>query len=372
MTRIAYDISRTEAASRARAILERKITDGAKSAVNLIKHVHNSVPADSIVRARALGFDSGENGVSVSWDNGGEHTIHRHALSQMAAKAGIPGAYLSELAGGAEEWKRDLAAEILGRHFIVGQPTDRFLVRAMPDSGEVRGFLSDRYRRLDSRPLLDAFAESCQAVGAVPVDGTVSDTRVALKAMLPMVFEPVPGEVMAMGIEWGNSDFGAARHTARAFFLRVWCLNGAVGEDAFAQVHLGGRLAEDIEFSRRTYELDTKASVSALKDVVKGVLGPSKINAMLAGIKAADEKKVDWRHLRTKLARTLLKSELKAAEDAYNSEDVINLPAGKSLWRASNAVSWIARNTDDPDRRLELERVAGAVLSGKTEVAEAA
>jgi hypothetical protein len=31
----------------------------------------------------------------------------------------------------------------------------------------------------------------------------------------------------------------------------------------------------------------------------------------------------------------------------------------------SNALSWIAGRTDDADRRLELERMAGAVMEGK-------
>ena len=56
-----------------------------------------------------------------------------------------------------------------------------------------------------------------------------------------------------------------------------------------------------------------------------------------------------------------------AVEDAFESEDVINLPAGKSVWRASNAISWIAGRTEDPDRKLELERIAGEVLNGKAD-----
>lgn len=365
-----YNVSKSEASTRARDIMQSKIDKGRASAASLLNHVNTHIPEDSIVRSRALEFTPGESGVGVVYGDT-MRGIHRHALGQMAGKAGIPGAYLAELVSG-EEWQRTLAANVLNEHFHKGQANSKYLTRAT--SGQVRGFLSDRYRRLDSRPLLEAFAESCQAVGAVPVDGVVSDTRVALKAMLPMVFEPVFGEVMCLGIEWGNSDYGAARHAVRAFILRLTCLNGATMEDALAQVHLGRQLSDDIEFSRRTYALDTRASVSALKDVVKGTLGPARVNMLLEGIKAADEKKVEWKNLRTNLARRLLKGELQAVEAAYESEDVINLPAGKSLWRASNAVSWIAGHTDDNDRRLELERIAGEVLSGKrdSEAQEAA
>lgn len=365
-----YQQAASDAARHARAIMEKKIGEGRASAAALLERVHNHVPKDAIVRARALDFAHKDERLVMGFDGGGIG-LHRHALGQVAGKAGIPGAYLAELATGGA-WQKDLAAHVLNQHFSAGQPDARFLVRAV--GGEARGFLSDRYRRLDSRPLLEAFAEACSAVGAVPVDGVVSDTRLALKAFLPMVFEPVPNEVMCLGLEWGNSDFGAARHTVRPMLWRLWCTNKATMEDSLAQVHLGGRLGDDIEFSRRTYELDTKASVSALRDVVRGVLGPAKVNTLLDTIRNANEKKVDWKNLKTSLARRLLKGEMAAVEAAYQSDDVVNLPEGKSVWRASNAISWIAGRTEDSDRRLELERLAGEVVNGKrdSEVAEAA
>jgi hypothetical protein len=175
-------------------------------------------------------------------------------------------------------------------------------------------------------------------------------------------------------VEWGNSDFGAAKHTVRMFIWRLWCTNLATMEDSLAQVHLGRQLGDDIEFSQRTYALDTKTSVSALKDIVKGLLNPAKVNTLLETIKAADAKKVEWKNVKTQLAKKLLKAEMKLVEDAFESEDVINLPAGRSAWRVSNAVSWIAGKVEDADRKLDLQRVAGELVNGKTDAitAEAA
>ena len=82
-------------------------------------------------------------------------------------------------------------------------------------------------------------------------------------------------------------------------------------------------------------------------------------------------KQLDWKTLRTSLAKRLLKGEVDAVESAYKSDDVMNLPAGASVWRASNAVSWIAGRATDPDRKLELERVAGEVLTGNRDRAAA-
>lgn len=359
----------------ARERLEAKIEAGRKSALDLFERVHRDAPRDSLVRGRAIEFKASEKAegrlvLDMRLGDGEIVGIHQHALGQLAQRAGIPGAYLNELVAG-QPWQVGLASTILAKHYGEGEEaSSRFLVRQV--GGQARGVLSDKYRRLDSRPLVEAFAQKCQEVGAVPIDGTVTDTRVALKAIVPTVLEPVPGELIALGVEWGNSDFGNGMHALRAFILRLVCLNGATLENALAQVHLGGRLADEFEMSQRTYELDTKASVSALQDVVHGILAPAKIEQLTAGIRRAHEKGVEWKSVRTALAKRLLKSELDAAQAAYESEDVINLPAGHTMWRASNALSWIAGNTQDTERKLELERLAGELVSGKREVEAAA
>ena len=379
-----YQTAASDAAKHARSIMERKIEEGRASAVKLFDHAHTVVPEDAIVRARALDFTTEKYEAMVPAARGdaarkeerarlvlalgdARRTVHRHALGQVAEKAGVPGAYLTELTTNAKPWQAELAAHVLDQHFRQGNPDARFLARSV--SGELRGFLSDRYRRLDSRPLLDAFAEACGAVGAVPVEGTVTDTRLSLKAFLPMVFEPIENEVMCLGIDWSNSDFGNGKHAVRAMIWRLWCTNKATCEDALAQVHLGGRLGDDIEFSQKTYELDTRTSVSALRDTVKGLLGPAKVNTLLETIKSANEKQIDWRGLKGTLEKKLLKGEMKAVEDAFKSEDVVMLPAGQTAWRASNAISWIAGKTADAERRLELERLAGVVATGTKDAA---
>ena len=52
----------------------------------------------------------------------------------------------------------------------------------------------------------------------------------------------------------------------------------------------------------------------------------------------------------------------KSIADAFAGNDVVNLPPGKTAWRASNAISWIARATEDAEARLDLERLAGAIM----------
>lgn len=352
---------------RAREILEKKINDGRASAINLFERINTEAPKDAIAKGKAITF--AETEASVAMNYGSESaSIHRHALGQLAQRAGVPSTYLAELVGAKETWKRTLGAKILNEHYNTGERDTKYLVRNV--KGQVRGFLSDRFRRLDCRPLAETLAEESQKLGAVPIEGTVSDTRIAMKVLLPSIYEPVPGEVIAFGLEWGNSDFGAALHSVRAFMLRVWCLNGATMENTLGQVHLGRQMGDEIELSQRTYELDTRASISALRDVVRGTLAPKKVEQLCAGIQLAQENQVEWKSVRTALGKKLLKGELEAARKAFESDDVYNLPAGNSMWRVSNAISWLAGQKDvEADRKLELQRLAGQLVDGRSDAA---
>ena len=60
--------------------------------------------------------------------------------------------------------------------------------------------------------------------------------------------------------------------------------------------------------------------------------------------------------------KTFPKHVQKSVVAAFDSADVINLPEGQTAWRASNAISWIARHTEDAEMRLELERAAGSLV----------
>ena len=96
--------------------------------------------------------------------------------------------------------------------------------------------------------------------------------------------------------------------------------------------------------------------------MIDNALAPKNIDALCTTVRAANEAKVEWRQFSSNLGKKLLKEELKSARDAFESDDVINLPAGKSVWRMSNAISWIAGKVEDADRKLELQRMAGDII----------
>lgn len=364
-----YAVATSQAAKVGRDKMEAVINKGRASALAVLEKVQSEVPQDRIAMANRLAVVSNNRGANAQpvgfdlvWPDKTQTRLHDHALVQVAEKSGIYNKFLSDLTGHGQ-WGYDLAAHNINELLL--HTGSRHLIRTVTDSHgpQVRGFLSDRFRRLDSRPLLDAFTSAVQKIGALPLEGFAQDTRVKMRAVLPMVFEPIKDEVMIFGAEWGNSDFGNGGHYLDFWIMRTYCTNLAVGDSVLRQVHLGKRLEDNINYSQRTYQLDTEANASALQDVVADTLSPNSINGYLEHIKTLAEEEVQGKDIAGVLKQKLNKGELEQVQDLFNGNDVVNLPPGNNKYRLSNAISWLAQSKDvSENRKLELQSVAGSLM----------
>lgn len=358
----------TEQAAKDR--MNQYINYARERAVGTLEKIRDVVPTDYIVKADALGFaPSGENAparIEYLAPGIGRQGLHRNALTQLAGRLDIPMAYVDHLvaAGQNEEdkaeqrWGLELLARSLREHVIHSQ--DRYLIRTV--EGEARAVLSDKFRRIDVRPGALALLEAAQQRGVIVSDGTFTDTRSSLKFIKPEPIEVFPGEWMVLGADWGNSDYGRGASDLKLFLFRLWCWNGATLESVVRQIHIGRRLQDDVEYAKDTLEADAKASALALRDAFASAFAENKVTRMIEGIRAANETKVDGKARAETLRKTLNKGEVEQVVQAFNGADVENMPAGNTLWRWSNAISWVGGQTEDQDRRLDFERAAGEVL----------
>jgi len=348
----------------AHAKLETLINKGRESAADVIQHVLNNQPSNHIVRGADMSFRADDNTPNIALqhvDRDGKtlsQTIHRHALGQLSTTADMPLKFIDNLQSA--PWGRELLAHDLQTIFRQSKSRKRFLLRSL--NNDVRGVLSDHYRRLDSRGIVEAFATAVEAKGAMPYAGYVTDTRIAIQAVMPEVYEPIPGELVAYGLSLENSDFGNGALSLRAYLLRIWCSNLAITQEEMRQVHLGRRLDENTVYSQRTYELDAKTITSAIKDIVSQQLNADALHKRMEAIRAAKQEQVDPVQAHATLRKLLQKGEADDAVKAFSSTDDFNLPTGHSRWRLSNAVSWIAGQTADKERKLDLMKIAGQVL----------
>lgn len=339
--------------------LHQYITERVKSAQGVMERVMSEVPTDQIAPAKVLNLEPRADGIWCAPGDREPRKLHRNAVGQMAGRAGIPVKYVDTLnEPKAPQWKRDLLTHNLAEHF--GHDNRRYLLRSIGD--ETRGFLSDKYRRIDSRPIVETLIEGAQRVGGLVVDGTGSDLRAHLKIIIPQIQEPYPGEFVVWGLSWTNGNFGTGANELNLFVGRVWCWNGMVGEKAIRQVHLGRRLSDDIEYSDRTLKLDTELSVSAVRDTVRHFLAPEKMAGFLGAIKHAHEAELDAKGAEGALAKRTTKATAQEVVKAFNSADVVDLPAGNTDWRWANAVSLVGRDAKNPEKKIDLERIAGDLL----------
>lgn len=307
---------------------------------------------------------NGEHGLMMNMPDG-QFSLHANAVGQLADRMGVPQRYLRTLAGG-EEWQVLLAAQILNEHSGWTQRS-RVLVRTV--GKQVRGVLSDSYSRLNSVEILTAFVEEASNQGAVISDAYMNDTKVWAETILPQpIVVPTKNNgdvVIFAGARFSTSDYGDGAVDMRAFLLNGACLNGMVRESVMRQMHLGAKLPDSLALSQQTYELDTQTTVSAVRDLTRGLFLPENIKEKAYEIQGASEMEVDLEKEVKKLTSngSLLKAEGQEVEKLLMKNDPNDgVQGGSTLWKLTQAITAHAR-TLTPERSRELHEISGALLS---------
>jgi len=384
----AYNPPRSKKADAAKSILEGEFRRGEERRLELVRKVSTMVIRDRLVEPAGMVFhtvDASSGPVlRLTYGSTKEEkpfVINRLALNQLAAKVKLPMTFVTHLEKVGKPWSVGLLADNLNLLYLntdfrprkksLGDDV-RFLHRLV--GNELRGFLSRSYNRhLASAPLLMAFIEACDGVGAQPIDALASDVRFGLKCFLPIAFEPVPNEFIAVGLNWSNSDFGCGRLTVSLATRRISGGWTAVLEDAISKVHIGSVIEEaDFELSDATAAKEVDTQASAIKDAVERQLSPEMVSRLIEAIQLAYEEEVPWSKLRGQLRRYLNREEMRTVDQLVKGEtSAVDLPpvgVGKdgeplpTKWWSTNLVGWLASRTADAERAADLQQVAGRML----------
>lgn len=241
-----------------------------------------------------------ENGHVLMNMQSGQYTLHGNAIGQLADKMGIPSRYLRQLASG-DEWQRQLAATVLNEHSGWTQRT-RVLIRTVGQ--QVRGVLSDSYRRLNSVEILTAFVQEASQQGAVIADAYMSDTKVWAETILPQ-------PIVVPTVKNGEVVIFAVRDLTRGLFSKDNIMQKAIEIQGAAEI--------DVDFDQE------------LKRLVK--------------------------------AGSLLKSEGESVEKILMRNDPDDgVQGGATLWKLTQAITAHARELE-PRRSRELHEISGALLN---------
>lgn len=122
---------------------------------------------------------------------------------------------------------------------------------------------------------------------------------------------------------------------------------------------------DNLQLSNRTYELDTKTTVSAVKDLTKGLFSKDNLMQKAIEIQGAANIDVDLDQELKRLVKggSLLKSEGESVEKILMRNDPDDgVQGGATLWKLTQAITAHAREAE-PRRSRELHEISGALLN---------
>jgi hypothetical protein len=383
-----YDLAQeSPAVASARQLLSSKIQIGKGEALKLAKHCAAILPRDHYVWPDLLHFYVHGRGpwelrVKYKSTDGKEHDVrlHNHAVNQMCHSSitGIPKAYANKAVG--ELWRIDLLATMFNTHFCqqeflnkLKQPA-QFLTRLVQlDPPEMRGFLTQSYNRhLASPPLLVAFLEECRKMGAHPVKAWCGDITVKLCSFLPYVFEPVKGELLAVGAMWQNGDFGGTSVKVTLATMRVLHNSVVPATEAFSRIHLGSVIKNtDMELDDEAAAAEVNAVAKALQSGVRNILKPESVQRLMDVIAEAAGDVIQWDRLSNMLRQVASKEQRRRLAEMLENRAAELPPPGigadgnpiPTRWWASNALSWLSESEPDITKSDRLQRAAGNILT---------
>jgi hypothetical protein len=387
LSAIDYGIQNDPATTAAVKRVKAHLTLGIAEQRRLVDYCARNIPRDRYVPPKQMRF--AQKGGQTAWDTklviqyikGGkreELAVHDHAMGQLCDMAGLDRRYWHKLDVPSDDsWRRGLLAHNLNTIFDLQPFVNRlkkpasFLHRIV--GNEVRAVLTQSYNRhLVSNAVLQPFLAACEEVGLQPAKAIVTDMRVHLQTYLPFAFQPVPGEFVALGTCWGNSDFGQGKLKINHNILR---LNGGGGnlltDDTFSRVHLRSVVEDsDVVMDDAVAVKELEAIAAATRSAVVNAMQPDQVQRLLDAIREAAEEQVPWDKLKAQLAKALTKADVVSLEDMLTSHIEELPPPGvgtdgqplPSRWWAAAALAQLAEKTADPGRSMEIKQVAGQYL----------
>jgi len=291
-------------------------------------------------------------------------TIHDNALSQISERFGIRAGVIPAYIHGVL-WQQQLAQTILNEHAYNIEPK-RYLIRSVND--EVRGFLSDKFKRFNSADIVGTFLQTGQEYGLTPISSHVGDTKVFFESIIPKVFQirtELNGTVnVVFGARISISDFGDGALNISTYMINVVCMNGMCRDTQLKAIHMGSQLPDNIEMSDETHRISTLEKISLTKDILKSTFSEDKFIQQAQIIKKAGATSIDPDQFKIRLPRMgMLKTEIEQMEQLFlvnKQED--GLHGEMSLWKMAQGVSALGRDMD-PRRKRELDDIAGRILT---------
>lgn len=223
----------------------------------------------------------------------GNFGINQYAHRQLGEHLKIPAKFYDRM----HQAYPDLLAHNLNE--LLRREPSRQMLRVL--DGNLRAFVSDRFRALDNYDLANAVLPELERLPEIRIESTqFTETRFYLKAVFPRVQAEVKkGDVVQAGIVISNSEVGAGSLMVAPLVFRLVCLNGMVAQDyGQKRYHVGKKAAGELEmayeyYSDQTKRLDDAALWAKVRDTVRGVAQNDVFKSIVSKMQAASEEKIE-------------------------------------------------------------------------------
>ena len=293
--------------------------------------------------------------------------VRKHAIRQIGTQLKIPAPFVDRLAQG----HPDMLAWNVNKLFE-REPADR-MIRTL--DGQVRAYMSDKYRPLDNFDFANAVLPKLMEHKAEVTSCDITETRLYIKGKVPGVEKTVskagtflgdgghnPIHRFSPGICLSNSEVGAGSLAVEPGIHERDCSNlFIIGSNAMRKYHIGKKLSDE-----QLFELYTDATKTAadrafwmqVADLVQAGLDGTMFEKMVAECEA----KMNGTEIEKP---SIAVRELPNLTETEQEGVLASLIKGGDLSQFGMqwALTHYAQNDDvSYERQVELERVGGNII----------
>ena len=286
----------------------------------------------------------------------GAFKINDFAHWQIAGKLDIPKKYydkMLEIPG--------LRAKNVNAWF--SKFPEKRLVRTL--DGNVRAFLSNRYKPMDNFLALNAVFPVLKEHGDLEIKCVaLTDRRMYLQMLFPKLKGEVRvGEIVRAGVTIVNSEVGVSSFDVKSFAEVLKCKNGLVGESILRRYHVGRRVGDDIEdyniFQSDTIKAEIESFKLRLRDVMKYALSEKGFQKRLKKMKQSTKDGIS--DLQKTVENVTKRFEF-SKEEGNRILTNIAKEGDLTRWGISNGITALAHEIENQDRQYDVEKIGQMVI----------
>lgn len=318
---------------------------------------------DFVADTRQLTFST-ENGKSRMVFSTGERLldfgVNPLAHQQISARLGIPLKYYQKM-----QMEAPALLDQNVNNWLQNAP-ERRMLRVM--DGNVRAFLSDRYRRLDNLELCAAVLPIIHQMKGASIESCeVTEAHLYLKVInRKLNAEVAVNDVVQAGFVISNSEVVLGHLTVEPLVYRLVCKNGMICKDFSQKKCHVGRQVENSDsayelYSDETLAQDDKAFFMKVQDTVRCAADEAKF--MLTVNKMREAMQIPLEHQPMQEVELLADRFSLTENERGDIFRQLFISWDSTRYGLLNAVAAASQNAMDYERATEVERIGGEILA---------